>query len=91
MVECRQPTASLLYYSQPDFQGVTSLLEEHCRKRGFEVLFLPRFHPGLNFIERCWGRAKWSHRQLPASPREDDLEQNALKSLDSIPLDLMRQ
>ena len=55
MVECRQPTASLLYYSQPDFQGVTSLLEEHCRKRGFEVLFLPKFHPEPNFIEQCWG------------------------------------
>lgn len=80
-----------LLYSQPDFRGVTSLLEEHCRNRGFEVLFLPKFHPELNFIEQCWGRAKWSYRQLPASPREDDLERNALKSLDSISLDLMRR
>jgi len=29
-------------YSQPDFRGVTSLLEKHCGKRGFEVLFLLR-------------------------------------------------
>ena len=49
-------------YSQPDFRGVTSLLEEHCGKRGFEVLFLPKFHPELNFIEQCWGRAKWEYR-----------------------------
>ena len=77
-------------YSQPDFRGVTSLLEEHCGKRGFEVLFLPKFHPELNFIEQCWGRAKWEYRQLPASSREEDLGRNALKSLDGIPLQLMR-
>lgn len=80
-----------LLYSQPDFRGVTSLLEEHCRNRGFEVLFLPKFHPELNFIEQCWGRAKWSYRQLPASSREEDLQKNALDSLDSIPLTLMRR
>ena len=80
-----------MLYSQPDFQGVTSLLEEHCGKHGFDVLFLPKFHPELNFIEQCWGRAKWGYRQLPASSREEDLEKNALKSLDSIPLPLMRR
>jgi hypothetical protein len=80
-----------MLYSQPDFQGVTSLLEEHCRKRGFGVLFLPKFHPELNFIEQCWGRAKRVYRELPASSREADLERNALESLDSIPLQLMRR
>ena len=78
-------------YSQPDFQGVTSLLAEHCGKRGFDVLFLPKFHPELSFIEQCWGRAKWAYRQLPPSSREEDLERNALKSLDAIPLPLMRR
>ena len=78
-------------YSQPDFQGVTSLLEEHCRKRGFDVLFLPKFHPELSFVEQCWGRAKWSYRQLPPSSREEDLKRNSLKSLDLIPLPLMRR
>ena len=78
-VERRQPTANLLCCSQPDFHGVTSLLEEHCRKHGFEVLFLPKFHPELNFIEQCWGRAKWSYRQLPTSPREDDLESHWIR------------
>jgi hypothetical protein len=56
-----------------------------------DVLFLPKFHPELNFIEQCWGRAKWSYRQLPASLREEDLEMNALKSLNLVPLPLMRQ
>ncbi|KAF9787435.1 hypothetical protein BJ322DRAFT_1055161 [Thelephora terrestris] len=78
-------------YSQPDFQGVTFLLEEHCGKCGFDVLFLPKFHPELNFVEQCRGRAKWSYCQLPASSGEEDLEMNALKSLDLVPLPLMRR
>ena len=78
-------------YSQPDFRGVTSLLEEHCGKWGFEVLFLPKFHPELNFIEQCWGRAKLEYRKLPASSREEDLRRNALGSLDEIPVHLMRR
>jgi len=46
------------FYSQPDFRVVTSLLEERRGKRGFEVLFLPGFHPELNSIEQCWGCAR---------------------------------
>jgi len=42
-------------YSQPGFRVVTSLLEEHSGKRGFEVLFLPEFHTELVFIEQCGG------------------------------------
>ena len=80
-----------LLYSQPDFLGVTSVLEEHCRNRGFEVLFLPKFHPELNPIEQCWGRAKSKYRELPASSKEEDLRRNALRCLDEIPLDLMRR
>jgi hypothetical protein len=45
-------------YTQPDFVAVESLLETHARVRGFEVLFLPKFHCELNFIEQCWGYAK---------------------------------
>ena len=78
-------------YSQSDFRNVTSLLEEHCGERDFEVLFLPKFHPELNFIEQCWGCAKWDYRKLPASSREEDLRRNALRSLDEIPVYLMRR
>jgi transposase len=54
-----------------------------------EVLFLPKFHPELNPIEQCWGRAKWYYHQLPASSLEEDLEQNVIESLESIPVTLM--
>jgi hypothetical protein len=80
-----------LLYSQPDFQNVKSILENHCNRRGIEVLFLPKFHPELNPIEQCWGRAKWHYRQLPASSLEADLERNAVKSLESIPITLIRR
>jgi len=33
-----------LMYIQPDFINVESRLEASCRKRGFDVLFLPKFH-----------------------------------------------
>lgn len=78
-------------YSQPDFRNVKSVLENHCNQRGVEVLFLPKFHPELNPIEQCWGRAKWYYRQLPASSLEADLERNVVESLESIPITLMRR
>ncbi|KAF8546040.1 hypothetical protein OG21DRAFT_1380904, partial [Imleria badia] len=47
-----------LLYTQPNFTKVESLLETTCRRRGFNVIFLPKFHCELNFIEQCWGDAK---------------------------------
>ncbi|PPQ84819.1 hypothetical protein CVT24_013253, partial [Panaeolus cyanescens] len=78
-------------YNQPDFISVKSLLEETCEKKGFVVLFLPKFHCELNFIEQCWGYAKRLYRLLPESSREDALEKNALASLDQIPIEMMRR
>ena len=80
-----------LLYSQPDFQNVKSVLEDHCARRGFEVIFLPKFHPELNPIEQCWGRAKWFYRRLPPSSSESDLERNFLASLESVTLVLIRR
>jgi hypothetical protein len=54
-------------WNQPDFINVKSILEEHCEKRGIKVLFLPKFHCELNFIEQCWGTAKRVLRQYAAS------------------------
>jgi len=38
-------------YDQPNCTEVESLLETTCKAHGFEVLFLPKFHCELNFIE----------------------------------------
>ncbi|KZP15579.1 hypothetical protein FIBSPDRAFT_750052 [Athelia psychrophila] len=78
-------------YTQPDFVNVKSLLETQCEARGFKVLFLPKFHCELNFIEQVWGYAKRIYRHYPASSREADLERNMLAALDSVPLETMRK
>ncbi|KIJ08616.1 hypothetical protein PAXINDRAFT_88609 [Paxillus involutus ATCC 200175] len=78
-------------FNQPDFVQVESVLETVCCAKGVQVLFLPKFHCELNFIEQCWGRAKRVYRQLPASTKEADLEKNVLEALSSVPLELMRK
>ncbi|KAF9503028.1 hypothetical protein BS47DRAFT_1310359 [Hydnum rufescens UP504] len=47
-----------LLFSEPDFVNIDSILEGHCHEHGFTVLFLPKFHCEINFIEMCWGFAK---------------------------------
>lgn len=80
-----------ILYNEPDFAGVESLLEMFCHGQGVEVIFLPKFHCELNFIEQCWGRAKSVYRTYPPSSKEEDLIRNTLSSLDSIPLTMMRR
>jgi hypothetical protein len=78
-------------FTQPDFASQPSHLEEHCAARGFRVIFLPKFHCELNFIEQVWGYAKRLYREYPASSDETDLENNTLEALDSVPIDCMRR
>ncbi len=80
-----------ILYNQPDFVNVESLLEQTCKSHGFRVIFLPKFHCELNFIEQCWGFAKRLYRLNTPSSREDHLERNALAALDAVPLDVMRR
>ncbi|KAG1907615.1 uncharacterized protein F5891DRAFT_938483 [Suillus fuscotomentosus] len=55
-----------ILYNQPDFVNVESNLERVCRLKGFKVLFLPKFHCELSFIEQCWGFAIRSRRFMDA-------------------------
>jgi hypothetical protein len=78
-------------FNQPDFAAAESCLEAACRLRGYSVLFLPKFHCELNFIEQCWGYAKHVYRFFPESSHEEDLERNVQDALAAIPLDMMRR
>ena len=71
-----------ILYTQPDFADVESLLEKHCRDCGIHaILFLPKFHCELNFIEQCWGQAKSIYRTYPPSSRQEDLEVLSLSEM----------
>ena len=83
---CRQTL-----YNQPDFMEVESMLETYCRSHGVDVIFLPKFHCNLNFIEQCWGYAKRIYQHYPASSKEADLERNLLASLEAVPLQSMQK
>ncbi|KAI9203394.1 uncharacterized protein BJ171DRAFT_583231 [Polychytrium aggregatum] len=43
---------------QPDFQKQEPWIDETIHRRGHKVIFLPKFHCELNFIERFWCDAK---------------------------------
>lgn len=80
-----------ILFGQPDFVDVPSLAENLCNARGYRVIFLPKFHPELNFIEMCWGYGKRLYRELPPAPKIDEIEVNALWSLEQVPLISMRR
>jgi hypothetical protein len=69
--KCRDANADCccrrILYNQPDFVNVESLLEQACKSHRFRVIFLPKFHCELNFIEQCWGYAKRLYRLNAAS------------------------
>jgi hypothetical protein len=80
-----------LLFNEPHFANVDTILEATCEVRGFHIIFLPKFHCELNFIEQCWGYAKRLYRLNPESSREDHLERNALAALSAVPLKSMRR
>lgn len=61
-IECS--CVSCTMRNQPDFVGQLSGLEEVYNKHNSEFgkahkcIFLPKFHPELNAIERCWSKMK---------------------------------
>jgi hypothetical protein len=80
-----------MLFNEPDFVNVESLLEITCKARGYAVIFLPKFHCELNFIEQCWGFAKRKYRLNPPSSLESKLESNVIAALDTVPLQVMRR
>jgi transposase len=78
-------------WNEPDFSNMRSLIEEHCEKGHIKVVFLPKFHCKLNFIEQCWGMARRIYRLSPRSSWEADLEKNTIAALDAVDLKCMRR
>ena len=63
-----------------DFKNQKTALQEHIENRGHICEFLPKYHPELSAIERCWaiakkymrGRCKFSY---------DDMRKKVIKAL----------
>lgn len=89
--KCVDETASCccrrVLFNQPDFRNQKSALVEYIESRGHIVFFYPKFHCELNFIEQCWGYAKYRYRILPRPASEKEMKQNIKTCLDSIPLE----
>ena len=49
--------------AERDFRDQKGRLQEEVEALGHRVLFYPKFHCELNFIERYWCRAKWYTRE----------------------------
>ncbi|THU93162.1 hypothetical protein K435DRAFT_598479, partial [Dendrothele bispora CBS 962.96] len=80
-----------ILFNEPDFISQKSRLEEHCEKRGYQVIFFPKYHCELNFIEQCWGYAKRIYCEFPESTKQAVLEANMIRALESVPLEFMRK
>ncbi|KIJ49123.1 hypothetical protein M422DRAFT_161769, partial [Sphaerobolus stellatus SS14] len=63
--KCKDSKASCccwqVLYNQPDFVGQKSALIEFIEAHGHLVIFYPKLHCELNFIEQCWGAAKYDY------------------------------
>ena len=83
---------------QPDFlaqkSGLEEAYDEYNLQHGTQhsCVFLPKYHPELNPIERVWGRMKWHIRKF-ADNRMDTLEKlmNYGLSTENIPQWLVRK
>ena len=69
--------------AERDFQGQKRRLQEEVKALGHRVLFYPKFHCELNFIERYWCLAKWFTSENCGSGFEA-LKATAHEALDSV-------
>ena len=75
-----------LLFTQPDFEGQKSQLQELIEGRRHICDFYPKYHCELNFIEQYWGAAKFQYRAAPRPTTAAAMEDTVRESLDSVPL-----
>ncbi|KIJ43044.1 hypothetical protein M422DRAFT_170411, partial [Sphaerobolus stellatus SS14] len=78
-------------FNQPDFIAQKPVIIELVESHGHMAFFYPKFHPELNFIEQCWGYAKFHYRMLPEPKKEVEMEQNIRDSLDCVDIGKMQK
>ncbi|KIJ33887.1 hypothetical protein M422DRAFT_182735 [Sphaerobolus stellatus SS14] len=88
--KCPDPNAACccrrVLFNQPDF-----IAQKPAISHGHIAFFYPKFHCELNFIEQCWGYAKFQYRMLPWTKKEAEMEKNIRESLDKVDTEKMRR
>ena len=87
----RRIAVAVGFYSISQILWPKNLSSKSSESRGYQVIFYPKFHCELSFIEQCWGFAKRIYCEFLASSAEADLERNVALALNAMPLDSMRR
>lgn len=74
---------------QPDFKGQKEWLREVVEKAGHEIIYFPKFHCELNYIELIWAYFKGTLRRN-CEFSFDKLKVQVEEIMSSIPLPLVR-
>ena len=76
--------------AQDDFANEVSLLETLIQQSGHEVIFYPKFHCELNYIEYYWAVLKRYTREN-CKYTFSELEPTVLEAMDSVKLKMVRR
>jgi hypothetical protein len=86
--KCADPTKACccrrILFNQPDFMAQKPAIIELVEAHGHLAFFYPKFHCELNFIEQCWGAAKYEYRTLPPTKNPAQMDSNIRKCLDNV-------
>lgn len=83
--------ASYVLANEPDFLEQEEWLTEVVRGAGFEIIFYPKYHCELNFIEMLWGWIKSYHRRTCTYVYKDLKDALPTTLLETMPLAFVRR
>ena len=90
LVENSRCCARHVLAAQEDFLNQKPILQEVIEKLGHKVIFYPKFHCELNYIEMYWGAAKRYARQQ-CNYSWTGLQRVVPLALDSVPISHIRK
>ena len=83
--------ASYVLANEPDFLEQEEWLTQVVHNAGFEIIFYPKYHCELNFIEMVWGWAKGHHRRHCTYNYKDLKDGLPITFLELLPLAFVRR